>query len=148
MSPLFSMSGYKRYFTLTVSAQAGVFVLGIASSVLAARLLGPQGRGELAAIVLWPTLLTFMFSLGNTQSIVFHTGKRIFDISEIWTSALVMSALLSTCAVTAGFRIIPFALKHYPPEARHPSVLFPIWGTFFSSASGPASPVQGLRVRQ
>jgi len=143
MSPLFSVSGYKRYFTLTVSAQAGVFVLGIASSVLAARLLGPQGRGELAAIVLWPTLLTLMFSLGNTQSIVYHAGKRTFDISEIWTSALVMSALLSTCAVTAGFRIIPFALKHYPPEARHLSLLFLICVPLIWFTGVPASLIQG-----
>jgi O-antigen/teichoic acid export membrane protein len=135
--------GYKRDFVLTVFTQAGVFVLGIASSVLAARLLGPQGRGELAAVVLWPTLLTFMFSMGNTQSIAFHAGRRIFDISEVWTAAVVMGVVLSAFTVIAGLWIIPFALKQYSPEVRHLSQLFLACAPLIWLTSVPASLLQG-----
>jgi O-antigen/teichoic acid export membrane protein len=117
-------SRFTRDLAVTVSTQIGVLGLGIVSSVLAARLLGPEGRGELAAIVLWPTFLVFLFGMGNTQSIVFHTGKRGFEISEIWTSALVMGVVLSACAVVAGLWVIPLALRHYPSEVRRLAFVF------------------------
>ena len=117
-------SRFRRDFAVTLMGQVGVLGLGVVSSVLAARLLGPQGRGELAAIILWPTFLAFLFSMGNTQSIVFHTGKRRYGISEIWTSALAMGAVLSACAVIAGIWVMPVVLRQYSPQVRHLALLF------------------------
>lgn len=117
-------STFTRDFAVTVSGQIGVLGLGVVSSVVAARLLGPLGRGELAAIILWPTFLAFLFGMGNTQSIVFHTGKRRFEISEIWTSALVMGATLSAFALMVGFWVIPIVLRQYSPDVRHLARLF------------------------
>lgn len=126
-----------------MSGQVGVLGLGTASSVLAARLLGPQGRGELAAIVLWPTFLVFLFGMGNTQSIVFHTGKRRFEISEIWTSALVMGLALSACALIAGFMVIPVVFKQYSPEAERLALFFLTFVPLIWLTGIPTSLLQG-----
>ena len=136
-------SRFTKDFAITLSGQIGVLGLGIVSSVLAARLLGPQGRGELAAIILWPTLLVFLFGMGNTQSIVFHTGKRRFEISEIWTATLVMGVVLSVCAVTAGFWVIPVALRQYPPEVRHLAMIFLAFVPLIWLTGIPTSLMQG-----
>jgi len=117
-------SRFTRDFAVTLSGQVGVLGFGALSSVLAARLLGPQGRGELAAIILWPTLLAFLFSIGMDQSIVFHVGKKLFGISEVWTASLVTGLGLSSCAVLAGLWVIPKALRLYSPEVRHLSFVF------------------------
>lgn len=116
--------GFRKDFALTLMGQIGILGLGVVSSVLAARLLGPRGRGELAAIILWPTCLVFLFSMGNTQSIVFHTGRGRFGISEIWTAMLVIGTALSICAMLAGIWLVPFALRHDSPQARHLSLAF------------------------
>src|SRR5262249_7527382 len=80
------MSGVKKAGSLlwqthptyigTAVAQLAILVFGVASGVVSARLLGPQGRGELAAITLWPMAFVFFTSLGLNQAIVFHTGKQ------------------------------------------------------------------------
>jgi O-antigen/teichoic acid export membrane protein len=136
-------SRFTRDFAATVSGQAGILGLGVASSVLAARLLGPKGRGELAAIVLWPTFLVFLFSMGNTQSIVFHTGKRRFEISEIWTSALVMGFVLSACALIAGFLVIPGVFRQYSPEAGRLALFFLVFVPLIWLTGIPTSLLQG-----
>lgn len=136
-------SRFTRDFAVTLSGQAGVLLLGVASSVLAARLLGPQGRGELAAIVLWPTFMVFLFSMGNTQSIVFHTGKRRFDLSEIWTSTLVIGLVLSVCSVIAGFWIIPVALRQYSPGIRYLALFFLMFAPLIWLTGIPTSLMQG-----
>ena len=117
-------SRFSRDFAVTVSGQAGVLGFGVLSSVLAARLLGPQGRGELAVIILWPMLLAFLFSMGMDQSIVFHVGRKSFDISEVWTASLVAGLFLSSCAVLAGLWVIPRALHLYSPQVRHLAFVF------------------------
>lgn len=117
-------SRFSRDFTITVSGQACVLGFGVLSSVLAARLLGPQGRGDLAAIILWPTLLAFLFSVGMDQSIIFHVGRKDFSVSEVWTAGLLIGLCLSVCAVVAGFWIIPEALHLYSPEVRHLAFVF------------------------
>jgi O-antigen/teichoic acid export membrane protein len=142
ISRLYS-SRFSRDFAVTLSGQIAALGLGIVSSALAARLLGPQGRGELAVIVLWPTLLVFLFGIGNTQSIVFHTGKRRFEISEIWTSAIVMGAIFSACAVIAGSWIIPLALRHYSSGVRHLALVFLACAPLVWLAGIPTSLMQG-----
>src|ERR1035437_970550 len=80
-------------FSETLLTQIGLLALGALTGTAAARLLGPQGRGELAAIILWPSMLVTMVSMGMNQAIVFHTGKRRFGFSEVWTASTVIGLL-------------------------------------------------------
>lgn len=136
-------SQFSRDFAVTLAGQASVLGFGVISSVLAARLLGPQGRGELAAIILWPTLLAFLFSIGMDQSIVFHIGKRLFHISEVWTASLVTGLCLSSCAVAAGFWVIPKALRLYSPDVRHLAFVFLAFVPLTWLAALPSGFLQG-----
>lgn len=54
------------HFALWQSVGTGIAIqlTLVASGPLIARLLGPAGRGELAAIIIWPAALTFFGSLG------------------------------------------------------------------------------------
>lgn len=117
-------SRFTKDFAVTLSGQVGVLGLGVASNVVAARLLGPQGRGELAALILWPMFLIFLFSMGNSDSIIFHTGKRRFEVSEIWTSTLVAGLVLSAGAVLVGIWAIPIALRQDSTEVQRLGLLF------------------------
>lgn len=113
-----------NHFLLTLGAQAGILGLGAVSGILSARLLGPRGRGELAALTLWPMLLAFLSGMGINASVVYHTGKRRYSLSQIWTSSVVIGCVLSACALLAGFVVIPLVLHRYTPEVRGLAVLF------------------------
>jgi O-antigen/teichoic acid export membrane protein len=111
-------------FASTLLAQVGLLGLGTFTSVASARLLGPQGRGELAAVILWPLLLVMLFSLGINQATVFHTGQRRHSIPEVWTASTLITLVQSLCVVLVGLVVIPVALHRYSPEVRHLALIF------------------------
>src|SRR5262249_36108388 len=105
-------------------AQLAVLAFGVASGIVTARLLGPQGRGELAAITLWPMAFVFFASFGLNQAIVFHTGKRRHPISAIWTAANAMGIALSLVVVAVGLVLIPTLLRHYSAGTQRLGLIF------------------------
>ena len=104
----------ERGIRSTLGAQVIILLLGTCTGVMSARLLGPQGRGELAATTLWPSTLLLLGSMGLNQSIVFHTGKRLFAASEIWTASVFLAAIQSACIIAAGMVVLPLVLRSYP----------------------------------
>jgi O-antigen/teichoic acid export membrane protein len=58
-------------------------------------------------------------SMGLNQSIVFHTGKRLFPASEIWTASVFLAAIQSACVILAGIVVLPLVLRSYPRVVQH-----------------------------
>ena len=60
----------KRAYSQTFAATIGVRIFGALSGVLAARLLGKAGRGELAVIVFMPMMLISLGELEFSRSLI------------------------------------------------------------------------------
>jgi len=136
-------SPYVRSLATTVSGQAAILALSVFTGIASARLLGPQGRGELAAVTLWPLILVLLASLGMGQAVVFHAGKQRFALSEIWTAALTIGLVQAAGVVLLGLAVLPLALRHYPPEARRLAFVFLAFTPLFVLVGYPASLLQG-----
>ena len=130
-------------FASTLFAQMVVLGLGTFTGVVSARLLGPQGRGELAALILWPSALVMLFSLGINQAIVFHVGQKRDKISEVATGAGAIGLAQSLGVVVVGLLVIPLALHRYPPEVRHLALVFLFSTPFLMLGGYPANLLQG-----
>ena len=65
----------RRAYAHTFTASAAIRCLGVISGVLAARLLGPTGRGELAAIVFLPVLLVQLGEVELPRSLAYETSR-------------------------------------------------------------------------
>ncbi|MFC5985343.1 lipopolysaccharide biosynthesis protein [Marinicrinis lubricantis] len=52
-----------------------VLVLTTLTSILSARMFGVVGKGELAAIIFWPTFISGMVGLGLPTSLIYNIGK-------------------------------------------------------------------------
>lgn len=104
-------------YASTILAQGTLLALGVVTSTFSARLLGPSGRGILAAITLWPMALAFFFSCGINQAIVFHLSKLHYSCRQIYGAFLGIVAGQSVFVVLAGIFVLPIALRRYPPEA-------------------------------
>jgi len=102
--------------------------LGVLSGVLAPRLLGPAGRGELAAVTLWPITLTFFAMLGMDHATAYFAAKgrpaESFGVAPVATTCLVAGLAQSLVVVAAGMFIIPAALMSYGPHAVHLGLFF------------------------
>jgi O-antigen/teichoic acid export membrane protein len=132
-----------RHLALTVSAQAAILGLGAVSGILSARLLGPAGRGQLAALIVWPSTLMFLCNLGINQAIVFHTGRRRHGFSEVLTASSLIGLGQSILVLAIGAVVLPIALRHYPPGVRLLSFAFLVSAPALLLGGQPANLLQG-----
>src|ERR1039458_3929627 len=107
-----------REYAGTISTQGGLLALGVVTGVLSARLLGPAGRGELAAVTIWPLALVFLSSLGINQAIVYYTGKRAYSVSQIHTASLTVGIAQAIAVLAIGSILLPFSLRQYSSSVR------------------------------
>jgi O-antigen/teichoic acid export membrane protein len=70
----------RRAYAQTFAASVAIRILGVLSGVLAARLLGPAGRGELAVIIFLPMLLEPLGILELPRSVAYEVS-RVDDVS-------------------------------------------------------------------
>src|SRR5664280_3616409 len=89
-----------RALRSTFATNAALAVLAVATGVLAARLLGPSGEGELTAIQTWPLLLGALAMLGLDSALVYFISRQPERGKQL-TSTAVLIALLSSFAVGA-----------------------------------------------
>ncbi len=84
-----------------------------ASGVLLARELGPGGRGELAAALLWPGLLAMIGSFGVFQATTYYAASATAMVRSLITTAVALAIAEAAVMVAVGAAVIPIALGHY-----------------------------------
>lgn len=136
-------SRFRRDLAGTFATQAGILGLGAVTGILTARMLGPQGRGELAALTLWPMTLIFLCSMGLDAALVFHVGKQQFKLTEVWTAGVFLGAVQTVAVVLMGLLVLPLALREYFAAVRHLSFLFLAFAPFFMIGGQPIAIFRG-----
>jgi O-antigen/teichoic acid export membrane protein len=132
-----------RGYGTTVKGQAAILLLNVFTGVASARLLGPQGRGQLQALILWPSVLIMLATMGINQAIVFHVGKRQFEVSEVWTGTLVIGLAQSALVILAGIMLLPEALRNYPGFVRQYALIYLMFAPIIIVGGYPANILQG-----
>ncbi|HEX4648265.1 MAG TPA: lipopolysaccharide biosynthesis protein, partial [Steroidobacteraceae bacterium] len=95
---------------------AFVLLLNMGTGVVSARFLGPVGRGELAALMLCPQLLCFLFTFGLSASLVVLIRKDPAKERVLMGAALAICAAAGLLAVITGALLIPRLIGQYTPE--------------------------------
>jgi len=117
MSPLGSAWRLLRG-TSAASAVANVavtngFILGlnVLTGVLTARLLGPAGRGELAALLLWPQFLGYAFAFALPSAVIYLARRDASNKRGIAGTAILLSLVGGLCAAAVGTLALPALLR-------------------------------------
>ncbi len=108
----------------TLFTSSGITVLGLANSILLSRWLGPTGRGEVAAAMLWPMLLVYLSSMGLLVSTMYFTSLPDSKPQVIFNTAILLGLVLSAIALPLGFIAMPQLLKIQTSEVVNASRLF------------------------
>jgi O-antigen/teichoic acid export membrane protein len=97
---------------------ANVFILGInaGTGIITARLLGPSGRGELAAMIMWPQFLAYCLTLGVPSALLYNLKRYPGQASSLFSVALLLGTLMGLLATLVGVLFIPHWLTEYSPE--------------------------------
>lgn len=99
-------------FLQTMVAQVLVVAVNVATGVITARLLGPEGRGAFAAITLWPQFLAAVGLAGLPYSLVYHLRNNPQARPEILGTALALTVAVGCVAATLGALAVPMAMAH------------------------------------
>lgn len=89
-------------------------LLGLVTGSCAARLLGPEGRGELAAIQMWPALLATIASLGLPHALIFFSAQSAEKAGRYLGSATLLALLVCVPFMAGGYLLLPHVLSAQP----------------------------------
>jgi O-antigen/teichoic acid export membrane protein len=93
-----------------------VITINTATGIITARMLRPDGRGELAAMILWPVFLTNALTLGLPSSLIFNLRRSPERESHFFSGALVLGLILGVVAGIVGALMLPYWLAQYHSE--------------------------------
>lgn len=83
-------------------------VLALGSSIIVARILGPEGKGIYAMAVLLPALLITFTNPGIGPAAVYFIGRKKYTPKEVFGNHIIFSFLISLFSISVGLIIIFF----------------------------------------
>ena len=100
--------------------------LGLLSGIQLSRALGPNGRGSVAATLLWPGLLVYLGAIGLSQAVVVFCASAADRrrVSAVFSTAAVLAVGLSTASSGLGILLIPLLLRTQSLEVVKASRVF------------------------
>ncbi len=128
---------------LTVATNVLLAMVGLFTGVLAARLLGPTGRGELAAIQMWPSFIATMAMLGLPEALVYFCAREPDRAGRYLGSAVTLALVSSLPFTTAGYFLVPVLLAAQPAEVVAVSRWYFLLVPLFALVGLPYHPLRG-----
>jgi len=101
----------------TFVANGLILTSGALTGIIAARLLGPEGRGLLAAILFWPQLLAGVCFLSLNDAAAYEVSREPEREREITAAAIFLSLLLIPWCVGLGWVALPLLLGEAREQA-------------------------------
>src|SRR5262249_47599532 len=109
-----AQGGFGANAILTAATNLALGGLGVATGATVARLLGPHGRGELAAIQMWPTLLGYLGLLGTGDALVYYCAREPEGSASYLATGVSIALLASIPLGAIGYFVLPFVLAAQP----------------------------------
>ena len=98
-----------------MAANSGLAALAVATGIIAPRLLGPSGEGELAAIQAWPLLLGSLAMLGLDSALVYFIAREPESGKQLTATAMLIGLLSSLLVGAIAWFALPFLLSASSP---------------------------------
>src|SRR5581483_1214621 len=106
----------KKNFVIIFIANAFMLLSGVVTSLLTAWALGPEGRGNLAVVVLWPNVVALLVGLGLPQAHRYYLARQPESRSMFFSNALVFALVVGLAALLLAELIVPHLVGVRSPE--------------------------------
>jgi O-antigen/teichoic acid export membrane protein len=100
----------------TFLARLLILVGNVVTGIITARSLGPEGRGELAAMTLWPAFLAYSMTFGLPSALLYNLKRYPSKRQGTFSAALILSLALGLISMLIGIVFVPVWLSQYSPE--------------------------------
>jgi O-antigen/teichoic acid export membrane protein len=91
---------------------------GVMTSVLMGRLLQPEGRGAVAAFILWPLLFQAILSFGMEHGAILLSARNRKRLNALVGCFVLVSAVLGGAIAALGLGLLPWLMQDYSPSLR------------------------------
>lgn len=105
------MSANRRGFALSLLSQILTLGIGMANGMLTARVLGVEGRGQLAAIQNPTFFVGYILVLGMPSAVAYFTARARVDARTIFTTSWALTSLLALPVLAVAWFVLPWAMK-------------------------------------
>jgi antigen flippase len=112
-----------REFASTLITNIVIQACTVVQGILVARLLGPAGRGQFAAAILWPGLFAAMGGMGVSVALARRAG-RAHDLARVIRTGLVLTLLTGTVVAVLCAAAIPWLLPGNDTVVRNAAYVF------------------------
>ena len=130
----------------TVATNIALAVLAAATGVIAARILGPDGEGELTAIQTWPLLLGTLSMLGLDSAVVYFIARQPDKGMQFTTTATVIGLVSSMVVGGAAWFALPYLLSAQRSQIVSTARIFLLVGVIFAVVGIPHGSLRGART--
>jgi O-antigen/teichoic acid export membrane protein len=100
----------------SVAVKVLIIGVNILTGIITARALRPEGRGELAAMILWPVFLASLLTLGVPSALTFQLKRNPGKQSQLMGAALLIAILAGAAAALLGILFMRAWIPQYPPR--------------------------------
>jgi len=100
------MSKFTKDVTFTFITKVITLLLGLAITIVIARILGPEKKGIYSLAILIPSLLITFTDLGVGPATVFHISKKKYPLKQILGNNIIFSILVGIFSIFIGLVII------------------------------------------
>ncbi len=101
----FTRSVFARQVGSTFLAQGITLIVTMGTAAITARWLGPEGKGQLAMLVLAPGMLQLLLNLGMSAANVYYAGSKRLSVGRLTANSMAFS-LLGTLAGIIVFLLL------------------------------------------
>src|ERR1019366_10537717 len=102
---IFSRANIGTFFT-SLAIQG----CGLITGVVTARLLGPAGRGELATVILWPTIMSNLGLMGCNWALAREVAKDPHREADGVCCAMTIGIAVAILYFILGYLLLPYVL--------------------------------------
>jgi O-antigen/teichoic acid export membrane protein len=135
--------GFSANASLTAATNLVMALLGMGSGILAARLLGPRGRGELAAIQTWPSFIATIAMLGMIEATIYYSACDPERTSRYVGSGSALALIASIPFMLCGYLAMPFLLAAQSSEAVSAARWYLLIAPIYALVALPAHSLRG-----
>lgn len=100
---------------LTMGTNLFMAMLILITGPLSARILGPEGRGELAAIQLWAPFLSIPIMLGLPAAVVYYAARERENAGIYTLSSMVLNCAAALLILPLAYFLLPLLLRAQNP---------------------------------
>ncbi|MEM8872778.1 MAG: oligosaccharide flippase family protein [Planctomycetota bacterium] len=114
-----TLHGFAKSVSQTLGVNLLAYGCNFAAGIITARTLGSDGRGQLVAVMLAPTLAASIVTLGVPSGLIYHIRRKSADAGALYGSGVLTMLLAGLISASIACLIIPWWLDGLSAELRH-----------------------------